>query len=306
MIVLRGGETLIRVDPRHGAEVLDLVDLRTGRQLLGRPPFGSRPPRGGELSEEEWSLGWRGGWQSCFPSYGNACRLDGVRHGFHGRASADPWELVDREASRATLSWRGHGLKATKEISAAPAGSGCEVRVEVALEALEAESPAIALEHIALGLEVIEPELELELPDGEASELDAQLRPVRPPGEAPFWPEIGLDEGGERGDRWSLADERSRLFVVRDVADGFSRVVNPARGQTVEITWDRERLPHVVVWHEARVSGGIWRQATEVLCIEPCSVPHEAGLAPAAEDGLAWMVQPGEPLSWWTSVRSLP
>jgi hypothetical protein len=61
MIVLRSGELLIRLDPRHGGEVLDLVDLGTGRQLLGRPPFLSLEPLGGELDENAWTDRYRGG-----------------------------------------------------------------------------------------------------------------------------------------------------------------------------------------------------------------------------------------------------
>ena len=307
MIVLRGGATLARVDPRHGAEIVDLVDLRTSRQLLGRPPFGSEPPLAGELDEQGWSERWRGGWQTCFPSYGMENTLGGVRHGFHGRASNDPWEQLGGDAASTTLSWTGHGIRATKRVTAGAGDGGCELRAETTLEAESDEVPAIALEHLALGVELIQPELELELPAGATSELDAGLGPVTPPADAPEWPEIGLLDGGrERGDRWALRDERSRLFVVRDVEAGRARVTNPARGQAVEIAWDAARLPHVVVWHEARVSGGLWRGQTEVLCIEPCSVPHEAGLAAAVESGGAWRLRAGEPVSWWVTLRSCP
>ena len=41
MIVLQSNELLVRVDPAHGAEILDLVNPRTGTQYLGRPPFAS-------------------------------------------------------------------------------------------------------------------------------------------------------------------------------------------------------------------------------------------------------------------------
>lgn len=308
MTVLREGAMLARVDPSHGAEVIDLVDLRTGRQLLGRPPFGSKPPLGGELDEQEWSERWRGGWQTCFPSYGMENTVGGARHGFHGRASNDPWEQVEGDGTSATFAWAGHGIRATKRIAAGgAAGGGCELRLETTLEAEDGDVPAIALEHLALGLELIEPEVVLELPEGPASELDADLGPVEPPADAPAWPEIGLLDGGvERGERWRLGDERSRLFVVRDVACGRARVTNAARGQVVELEWDAARLPHVVVWHEARVSGGLWRGQTEVLCIEPCSVPHEAGLAAAVESGGAWQLRAGEPVSWWVTLRSCP
>jgi hypothetical protein len=98
VLVLRSDDVLARVDPGHGAEVLDLVDLRSGRQLLGRPPFGSEPPAPGDLDERAWTAAWRGGWQGCLPNAGSACTVDGVRHGFHGRASNDPWTLLESYA----------------------------------------------------------------------------------------------------------------------------------------------------------------------------------------------------------------
>ena len=307
MIVLRDGATLARVDPRHGAEVVDLVDLRTGRQLLGRPPFGSEPPLGGELDEQSWSERWRGGWQTCFPSFGMANTLGDVRHGFHGRASNDPWELLHAGAAGAALRWTGHGLRATKRFTAGSEDAGCELRVETTLEAERDDVPAIALEHLALGLELIEPEVELELPAGAASQLDDELGPAVPPDDAPAWPEIRMVDGSvERGGRWALGDPRSLLFVVRELAEGRARVTNSARGQSVELAWDAERLPHVVVWYEARASGGLWREQAEALCIEPCSVPHEAGLAAAVESGGAWRLAAGERVSWWVTLRSCP
>ena len=77
MIVLRSDELLVRVDPSHGGEILDLVDLRTGRQLLGRPPFGSVPPAVGDLDEETWTASYRGGWQVLFPNAGSPCTVNG-------------------------------------------------------------------------------------------------------------------------------------------------------------------------------------------------------------------------------------
>ena len=64
MIILQSDDLVVRVDAGHGGEILDLVDLRTGRQLLGRPPFGSTLPRGGDLDEVTWTEAYRGGWQS--------------------------------------------------------------------------------------------------------------------------------------------------------------------------------------------------------------------------------------------------
>lgn len=55
MIALRSDGVLVRLDPRHGGEILGLVDLGTGRQLLGLPPFPSLEPRSGALDEDAWT-----------------------------------------------------------------------------------------------------------------------------------------------------------------------------------------------------------------------------------------------------------
>jgi hypothetical protein len=86
VIVLQAGNLLVRVDPAHGGEILDLVDTRSGAQYLGRPPFASLPPQAGELDEDTWTDRYRGGWQTVAPNAGNACAVGGVDHGFHGAA----------------------------------------------------------------------------------------------------------------------------------------------------------------------------------------------------------------------------
>jgi hypothetical protein len=129
--------------------------------------------------------------------------------------------------------------------------------------AVDDGAPLAALEHLSLGLELIEPSVELELPAGRASELDDSLGPAEPPEDAPEWPEILLVGGEtERGERWNLTDERARVYLVRDVPAGRAVARNPARGHGVALTWTAEALPHLLVWHEARGSGGVWRNAT--------------------------------------------
>lgn len=300
MLTLRSEAVLARVDPAHGAEILDVVELRTGRQLLGRPPFGSEPPRGGDLDEDTWTAAWRGGWQGCLPNAGNPCTADGVRHGFHGRASNDPWEVLEADDSRLVATWSGHGLEAVRRIDATAEG----MSVSTAVQARDENVPVVALEHLSLGLELIEPGVELSLPAGPAFELDDELGPAVPPAGAAHWPEVTLVDGErERGERWDLEQERGRVYVVSDVAEGRAVVRNAAREQAVEITWTREALPHLVVWHEARATAGPWRNATEILCIEPCSVPHLMGLEVAVEHGQAHRLAKGETLSWTMTLR---
>lgn len=302
MIVLRSSALLVRLDPRHGGEILDLVDLRSGRQLLGRPAFGSAEPLGGDLDEETWSRSYRGGWQVVLPNAGAECVVGGERHGFHGRASNDPWEVVSADERSALLRWRGHGLEVERRLALEDG----TLQVSVEARALE-RAPLVALEHVSLGLEVIEPEVEIELPAGLAYELSEAEGPAGRPDGARRWPEVLLLDGSvERADRWPLERERSRYLVVTDLPEGRAAVRNTARGAGLELTWDADWLRHLWIWHEVRTYDGPWRQQAEILVVEPTSVPHGLGLAAAIEHGQALWLDPGETAGYRLTARPLP
>ena len=290
MIVLRSEELLAVVDPVHGAEILELIHVPTGRRVLGRPPFATERPVAGDLAEDVWTASYRGGWQLAAPNAGAVSRVGDVEHGFHGRASNDPWEVLASEPSRATFEWRGHGLAFQRTFEL----TGSEVVARLHVEALE-PAALVVLEHVALGLELLEPEVEIGLPAGLAYELSETDGPPVPPPDATRWPDVLLLDGSrERGDRWPLDRPRSRLLAVADLPEGRVRVRNTRTGTTVDFTWDASWLRHVWIWHEARAYGGRWRGQAELLAIEPTSVPHPLGLAAAIEHGQALELGPGE------------
>jgi hypothetical protein len=301
VIVLRSDELLVRIDPAHGAEVLDLVDLSTGRQLLGRPPFGSELPRAGDLDEATWTASYRGGWQTVLPNAGNPCDVGGAHHGFHGRASNDPWTVEEATELAARLRWSGHGLQVEKRI-ALEAGA-VAVRYRIANETASAV-PLVALEHLSAGLEILHPAVQLAFPAAAAYELSEQDGPFAPPAHARGWPEIALLDGGsERGDVAALDVPRSRLYVLHGLAEGWAAAWSQTRGQGLALAWDVAWFAHCWVWHENRVSPGPWREHAEVLCIEPSTVPHSLGLAIAEEIGQARVLQPGDVAEPWIVVR---
>ena len=290
MIVLRSKELLALVDPAHGAEILELVHLPTGRRLLGRPPFSTEPPFPGDLSEDVWTASYRGGWQLAVPNVGASCRVGDVEHGFHGRASNDPWQVLESEPSTASFEWRGHGLSLVRTFEL----TGSEVRARVYVEALEPTS-LVALEHVTLGLELLEPEVEIEIPAGLAYELSEADGPPFPPPAAPRSCEPSRSRtAGQRGDRWPLDRPRSRLIAVAELPEGRARVRNARTGTTVELNWDASWLRHLWIWHEAREYRGPWRGQAELLAIEPASVAHPLGLAAAIEHGQALQLGTGE------------
>lgn len=302
MIVIRSAELLVRIDPRHGGEILDFVDLRTGRQLLGRPPFGSAEPLAGDLDEKTWTAAYRGGWQFLVPNAGNPCTVAGSRHGFHGRASNDPWDVEAVDDASATLAWRGHGLEVERRLSVEEAA----LAVITEIRAPKQPAPFLAVEHVSLGLEVLDPEVTIDVPGGVAFELSESDGPAEPPVDATAWPEVLLLDGAtERAGRWPLERERSRLLCVTDLPEGRVAVRNSARGAGIELSWDRELMPHMWLWHEVRQYGGPWRGHAETLVVEPASVPHTLGLATAIEHGQARWLESGESCSYRIVARAL-
>ena len=115
MIVLQTDDLLVRADPAHGGEILDLINPRTGAQYLGRPPFAPLPPRAGELDEETWTDSYRGGWQTVAPER---------RQRMHRRRRSPRLprcrveRRLERRSRRAAMprrsSGQGHGLAAVE------------------------------------------------------------------------------------------------------------------------------------------------------------------------------------------------
>ena len=291
MIVLRSGELLVRLDPRHGGEILDLVDLGTGRQLLGRPPFPSLEPLGGELDENAWTERYRGGWQTVTPNAGNPCVHQGVCHGFHGRASNDRWEVVENSAAGSVLCWSGHGVEVTRTLGLQD-GS---LEIETEWVATTAPAAFVSVEHITVGHELLAPSATINLPGGKAYELSEIDGPVLAPADTTGWPDVRLLDGTtERGDVVSVAETNGRFLTVADVPEGWYEVVNDATGQGLRVDWDTGLLPHLWIWCEVRASGGRWRGQAEILGLEPASVSHSLGLARAVAEGQAVVLSAGE------------
>jgi hypothetical protein len=300
VLILRSPRLLARLDPEHGAELLDLVDLTTGRQLLGRLPFASADRAHGPLDELDWIAGWRGGWQVCAPNPGNRCGVDGVDHGFHGGASHERWAILDATASAATLRWSGQGLELTRAVGLV------DDRIEIEMR-VSADSPTrvpyALLEHVSLGLELLDPVLDITLPPAATVEVSDVDGPVRAPANAPAWPHaLLLDGTTERVDRVELhGAPTGRFLCVHDLREG--RAVARGRAATLELTWDVRVLPHVWVWYELRASDGPFRRMAEIVALEPSSVPHSLGLARAVTEGQAGWLGPGEHVRYRFGAR---
>jgi hypothetical protein len=301
VIILQSDELLVRIDPAHGGELLDLVDLSTGRQLLGRPPFGSNLPLEGDLDETTWTESYRGGWQTVLPNAGNACDVNGDHHGFHGSASIDAWAASETTPTSALLTWSGHGLRVEKRIALEDGAVAIRYRIS---NTTNAPVPLVSLEHLSVGLEILHPEVRIAFPPALAYELSETDGPLEPPAHASGWPEIALLDGGvERGDHAAIATPRSRLYAMNGLAEGWAAAWSATRGQGLALAFDVTWFAHCWVWHENRVSPEPWRQQAEIMAIEPSTVPHSLGLAAAEQSGHARVLAPGEIAEPWIIAR---
>ena len=302
LLVLRSDRLLAVIDAGHGAEILELLDAERGRAVLGHPGFSPIDAVPGDLDEETWIRSYRGGWQMIAPNAGNACTVDGDRHGFQGSSSTEGWRVVEAGPSAATFAWSGHGLAFVRHVEVV------EDRVEAAVkvEALLERTPTVIVEHVGFGVALLDPEVSLELGTGRTFEFSEQTGPPLPPEDACQWPVARMLDGSERRcDRWSADSLDFCLISVADLSEGRAVLRNIERGVGVELTWDLDLLPHLWIWHEERATASLFRQATEMLALEPASVPHSLGLAEAIAHDQAHVIEPGEPRSYRVTLRVL-
>jgi hypothetical protein len=300
--LLQSESLLVRVDPRHGCEIVEFVDLPSGRQLLGRPGYSPTEPVAGELDEDTWMRSWRGGWHMLGPNAGNACEVGSETHGFQGRASNDPWSCVEASPQKAAFVWHGHGLSIRREFALA----GDELAVRVAATAQDERVPLLCVESISFGIELLDPAVDVLLPGGKAYELSEESGPASPPADAAEWPEVRLLDGSlERSDRYDASVTHNRFLTVTDMPSSWFAVYNAAREIGMHVRWDGGWLKHLWIWHEERASSGVWRHMTEMLVFEPACVPHSLGLRRAIEHEQARWLRRGETVGYGMRARVL-
>jgi galactose mutarotase-like enzyme len=296
-IVLSAGRVQAWVRASEGG-VVDTL-LVDGRPALARTPWADdvTPSAGAARTEVDWVMRWRGGWQLCFPTAGQADPGASPAQGFHGVASQAPWEVVEVAPDRVHLRWEdASGL--TAERTWRLTEDGLEADTCAVNRGTAARAIAVA-EHLVLGGDVLAPvltgaTLELAVPVGSMlAPLDYDGHPAGPP--VP-WP-------GDPGAPWQAVDAATPPRVAA-ILGGSATGADPRQvtvhGDHVRATVTWSGLPHAVAWEEIGASADApWNGAVVALGIEPTSTPHGAGTA--AGHGLVTLA-PGERLDWRTAL----
>lgn len=256
----------LTLDVDRGADVVSLVDRRTGVDVMFRTPWAARAERVArrgsllwhESSVAAWLESYAGGWQLLCPNAGPPTERAGITHGFHGEAAVVPWTLEESSSDTARLRVELHTIPLAIE------------------RTLALEGPVVVVDDIVRNLAPV------------AVELDYQHHPA-------FGPPL-LAPGCviETGARTFVADpaaaqwdfepshdtvpprEQTRAVLgwLADFAEPWAALRNPELDLGVALRWDAATMPYAWIWQELNATEAYpWYQRAYVMAIEPSSTP---------------------------------
>ena len=292
----------VTIDPGRGADILSLIDRHSGLDVLFHTPWrehadairaGARPTSFD--AKAGWLEQYRGGWQTLFPTGGEARSLHGAPLGVLGEASVAAW-VVDSETNN-TASLHLSLFSVPIRIDRVVTLDGSTVRVVDTLKnASSADLEIDYSQHPAFGGAFLDGPCRIET-GARRFTSDADTTSIANPGSDYAWP-FALSPDGETVDlRQISAPGASReLFGwLHDFTEPWASITNDALGLTARIEWDDAHLPYAWVWQELNASKTFpWFERARAVAIEPASMQTSGPdrrsllrLAPWAETTIA-------------------
>jgi hypothetical protein len=293
----------------QGADIHTLVYKPRGVDVLWKPPrppreHGVGPPVQGD-SETLWHHYYRGGWNTIFPNFGPAVVHRGAPLDFHGEAARSPWELEGVESTE-------EGVRVTMVVRLIK--SPFHVRREMSLEA---GRPVLSIRetvthdgvepmecmwghHPTFGPPLLSPGTVIDTgarsiqSDDGAEVPDMDLAP----GETWAWPDA-RDRQGAPVDMSRVPEPGSglsRVVYLKDFAEGWYAITNPALGWGAGLVWDAGLFPYACFWQETGGERGHpFFGKAYVTAIEPFSSYPGIGLTRVMETTATHLtLEPGE------------
>jgi galactose mutarotase-like enzyme len=260
-VVLENGKLRVVVLPDKGAEIHQIVDLRTGTEILFEASWGLQQPGAVPLpgsGEDAFMWNYAGGWQELFPSVNAACTYRGRPIPFHGEVASLPWQHEVLEAGDdevAVRFWtRCRVLPFLLERVLRLRAGDATLTVE---GTVVNESPEVAHfvwgHHCVVGPPFLEAGCRLEIPartivtSPELWEADtARLEPAR----REPWPLAPLRGGGTvdlRDIPGPDTGSHDDLYVT-ELDAGWLAVSNPRLDLTFRLEWDHTLFGWIVLW----------------------------------------------------------
>jgi galactose mutarotase-like enzyme len=312
-VVLENDALRVVVLPDKGAEIHQLVDRRTGMDLLFKGSWGLLPPGAPPLAgsgEDEFMWNYAGGWQELFPSVNEACSYRGKRIPFHGEVASLPWEfeVLDTDGADAAIRlWtrtRQTPFLVERVMHLREGAAELELDGTVTNEGTEA-SHFVWGQHCVIGPPFVEAGCRLEIPARTivtSPELWEPETARLEPGRRGPWPHAPLRAGGHVDLREIPGPEigsHDDLYVT-DLDAGWLEVTNPRLDLTFRLEWDADVFGWIVLWQPFGGAVAPPLTGSYALGIEPWSGMRN--LERAAENGRALELGAGERIT--TAVRA--
>lgn len=289
-------DILVSLLPEKGCDILELVDRRTGVDVLFKTPWGyGRKPVHSRSSFEAWIESYSGGWQVLLPNGGDAAVEHGVEWGFHGEAGVVEWRIDEVGPSAAVFSTS--LIAAPLEIVRRVSLEGSVLRVEEQVTNLGGDPIEVMWgHHPTFGAPFLEPGCRIETSARTFTADDRAPGAGLEPGARSSWPLAATSAGGhvDLSVVPGLDEPRAVLGYLGDFEDGSYRMVNPRLGLAVEIRWPLDLFPTAWFWQELHDSPGYpWYRRAYTTAVEPNTTAPAQGIVNArAKGGVPLLLQP--------------
>ena len=274
-VVIENDELRVVVLPDKGAEIHQIVDLRSGTPVLFEAPWGLQPPGAPPLpgsGSDPFMWNYAGGWQELFPSVNDECTYRGRRIPFHGEVASLPWEhemLAEGGEARVRFSNRAPGspFLLVRELRLVAGEATVFIDEEVRNESGEA-AHFVWGHHCVVGPPFLEAGCRLELPARTIVTSAVLFEPETArlePGRREPWPFAPLRTGGTVDLRDVPGPETGSHddLYVTELEAGWLEVSNPRLELTFRLEWDHELFGWVVLWQP--FGGAVARAARRVV-----------------------------------------
>jgi Domain of unknown function (DUF4432) len=260
-VVLENDELRVVVLPEKGAEIHQIIDLRTATPVLFEGPWGLRPPDAEPLAgsgSDAFMWNYAGGWQELFPSVNAACSYRGHEIPFHGEVASLPWEheVLDGEGGLCRVRfWTRSRLTPflLERVLSLRAGEATLVIEETVRNDSSLDAHFVWGHHCVVGPPLLEAGCRLEIPartivtSPELWEPEtARLEPAR----REPWPGAPLRAGGTVDLRDIPGPETGSHddLYVTELEAGWLEVSNPRLELTFRLEWDHALFGWIVLW----------------------------------------------------------
>ena len=260
-VVLENDVVSVVVLPDKGAEIHQIIDLRSGTRILFEGQWGLRPPGAEPLpgsGDDPFMWNYAGGWQELFPSVNEVCTYRGHQIPFHGEVASLPWqhEVLEADGGEASVRfWTRSRLTPfllERVLSLREGEATLQIEGTVVNESNE-DAHFVWGHHCVVGPPFLEAGCRLEIPARTivtSPELWEPETARLEPGRREPWPLAPLRTGGTVDLRDIPGPETGSHddLYVTELDAGWLAVTNPRLDLTFRLEWDHALFRCIVLW----------------------------------------------------------